>query len=227
MTPSMEVGSVVRRGAKTASDDARGFPANTRNWKTRSGCRCSSAATRDWSLPMPDEALLLNWRGKCRNRCSNLAPRPSTNCAASITAWFRSAWSAPRAIFAPMVLAEFMRQHPDVKVQLQVGNRDFDDGKTGKHGTGFRHRWHCRRITSKSIKEFVCKHPQIIIAPPSAPTGRPESEIALSQLKSETILLREPGSGTRTVADRLFARNKRAAEFRGSSSAATKPSNRR
>ena len=109
--------------------------------------------------------------------------------------------------FAPMVLAEFMRQHPEVKIQLQVGNRDSTMEKL-EHmeldfviaGTPPDH--------FEVIKEFVCKHPQIIIAPPDHPLAD-ETDIPLSKLKAETILLREPGSGTRNVTDRLFARNKK------------------
>ena len=109
--------------------------------------------------------------------------------------------------FAPMVLAEFMRLHPEVKIQLQVGNRDSTMEKLEHKeldfviaGTPPDH--------FEVIKQFVCKHPQIIIAPPSHPLAD-EIDIPLSKLKAETILLREPGSGTRSVADRLFARNKK------------------
>lgn len=109
--------------------------------------------------------------------------------------------------FAPMVIAEFMRLHPEVKIQLQVGNRDLTIEKLEQNELDF-------VISGKPpehfevIKEFICKHPQIIIAAADHPLAD-EVDIPLSKLKSETILLREPGSGTRGVADRLFARNKK------------------
>lgn len=108
--------------------------------------------------------------------------------------------------FAPTVLAEFMKIYPDIKVRLQVGNREVTLKKLEEMELDF-------AITGfppdhfEVKKEFISKHPQIIIAPPQHElAGR--SEISLSALKNETFLLREPGSGTRTVADKLFSRNK-------------------
>ncbi len=108
--------------------------------------------------------------------------------------------------FAPMVLAEFMRIYQDIKIQLQVGNRDTTMEKLENMELDF-------AITGlppdhfKVEKEFISKHPQIIIAAPNHELAY-ETRIALAELQNETFLLREPGSGTRSVADRLFARGK-------------------
>jgi LysR family transcriptional regulator for metE and metH len=56
-------------------------------------------------------------------------------------------------------------------------------------------------------KEFIGKHPQIIIAAPDHPLAG-KQRISLAELKDETFLLRESGSGTRSVTDKLFARHK-------------------
>jgi len=108
--------------------------------------------------------------------------------------------------FAPTVLAEFMKLYPDIKIQLQVGNREVTMEKLEGMELDF-------AITGfppdhfEVKKEFISKHPQIIIAAPQHElSGR--SDISLSALKNETFLLREPGSGTRTVADKLFSRSK-------------------
>jgi LysR family transcriptional regulator for metE and metH len=117
--------------------------------------------------------------------------------------------------FAPTVLAEFMKIYPDIKIQLQVGNRGVTLEKLEQLEIDF-------AITGfppdhfEVKKEFISKHPQIIIAPPQHElAGR--SDISLSELKDETFLLREAGSGTRTVTDKLFSRNRslpnRAFEF--------------
>jgi len=108
--------------------------------------------------------------------------------------------------FAPTVLAEFMRIYQDIKIQLQVGNRETTIAKLENMELDF-------AITGfppdhfEVKKEFISNHPQIIIAAPEHPLAR-KTRIPLSDLKEETFLLREPGSGTRSVADRLFARNK-------------------
>ena len=108
--------------------------------------------------------------------------------------------------FAPMVLAEFMKLHPDIKIQLQVGNREVTLQKLEDMELDF-------AITGSPPdhfeikKEFISKHPQIIIASPDHPlAGR--TGLSLSALKEETFLLREPGSGTRSVTDKLLAKSK-------------------
>jgi LysR family transcriptional regulator for metE and metH len=108
--------------------------------------------------------------------------------------------------FAPMVLSEFMRIYQDIKIQLQVGNRaiimeklenlELDFAITGLPPEHF-----------EVKKEFISNHPQIIIAAPDHPLAR-KTRISLGELKDETFLLREPGSGTRSVTDKLFARHK-------------------
>ena len=107
--------------------------------------------------------------------------------------------------FAPTVLAAFSKINPNVKLQLQVGNREMtikklEDLELDLAITGFPP----SHFEVKS--EFIGMHPQIIIAPPDHKfAGKPG--ISLPSLKGENILLREPGSGTRSVADKLSAKN--------------------
>ena len=108
--------------------------------------------------------------------------------------------------FAPTMLAEFMKIYQDIKIQLLVGNRETTMEKLESMELDF-------AITGlppehfSVKKEYIAKHPQIIIAAPDHPLAG-NKRISLSELKDETFLLREPGSGTRSVTDRLFARCK-------------------
>ena len=108
--------------------------------------------------------------------------------------------------FAPTMLAEFMKIYQDIKIHLLVGNREKTMEKLESMELDF-------AITGLPPehfavkKEFIGKHPQIIIAPPDHPLAA-KKRISLSELKDETFLLRESGSGTRSVTDRLFARCK-------------------
>jgi len=108
--------------------------------------------------------------------------------------------------FAPTVLAEFMKIYPEVKIQLLVGNRETTMAKLEAMELDF-------AITGLPPdhfgveKEFISKHPQIIIAAPDHRLAKKKKN-PLSELEQETFLLREPGSGTRTVSDKLFASNK-------------------
>ena len=96
--------------------------------------------------------------------------------------------------FAPTVLAEFLKLYPDIRIQLQVGNRDSTIEKLERLELDF-------AITGSPPehfeveREFISKNPQIVIAPPDHPLAG-KSRIPLSELRGETFLLREAGSGT-------------------------------
>ena len=113
--------------------------------------------------------------------------------------------------FAPTVLAEFIKIYPDIKLQLLVGNRESTLAKLETMELDF-------AITGlppqhfEVISKYIGEHPQIIIASPQHPLAN-KSNIGIAELKQEIFLLREPGSGTRSVADKLFARVK---DFPGS-----------
>ena len=108
--------------------------------------------------------------------------------------------------FAPTALAAFNKLHPDIKIQLQEGNRELTLQKLESMEIDF-------AITGfppdhfKVNKKLLGPHPQIIIAAPEHPLAG-AADIPLSALKNETFLLREAGSGTRSVANRLFARSR-------------------
>jgi DNA-binding transcriptional LysR family regulator len=105
--------------------------------------------------------------------------------------------------FAPRALAAFARAHPEVEMRLSVGNRsetiealrnyELDFAVMGRPPDGF--------AVERAV---VGDHPHIIVAPPDHPmAGR--RNIAIKDLVNETFLLREEGSGTRLLMQRLFA----------------------
>lgn len=105
--------------------------------------------------------------------------------------------------FVPMVLAAFKKDYPKVKIHLQVGNRDsivaslenleLDFVISGRPPTKFEVESQC-----------IGPHPQVIIAAPDHPMAG-KKKVKLQDLADETFLLREPGSGTRGMADQLLA----------------------
>jgi len=104
--------------------------------------------------------------------------------------------------FVPSVLAAFKKEYPQVKIQLQVGNRDsilaalesleLDFVISGRPPTSFEVESQC-----------IGPHPQVIIAAPDHPLAD-NKKVKLQELSDETFLLREPGSGTRGMADQLL-----------------------
>ena len=106
--------------------------------------------------------------------------------------------------FAPMALAAFQKAHAGVDMQLTIGNRqemiaalanyDLDMAIMG-------------RPPSKEFEvdsSVIGDHPHIIIAPTDHPLAG-KKKIPVLHLAGETFLLREEGSGTRALMQRLFA----------------------
>lgn len=104
--------------------------------------------------------------------------------------------------FAPQLLAAFMRDHPHVEVELQVGNRDaivealrdyrVDVAITGRPPTDF----------DVEALPFG-RHPLVVIAAPDHPLAG-QRRIAKRVLARERFLIREEGSGTRAAFDAFF-----------------------
>ena len=105
--------------------------------------------------------------------------------------------------FAPKLLAEFRRTHPEVKVRLAVSNREavvrqladnaVDLAVMGRAPSGL-----------DTLAASFAKHPLAIIAWPEHRLAR-RRRVALEELAGETFLIREPGSGTRNAMERVFA----------------------
>ena len=108
--------------------------------------------------------------------------------------------------FIPNMLVEFNKIHPNIKLQLQVGNRETIIGKLESLDLDF-------AIMGQPPDHFsvqrkaIGNHPQIIIAPTDHKFSN-RSQILFSELENQNFLLREAGSGTRTLTDRLFKKNK-------------------
>ncbi|MBO0906378.1 LysR family transcriptional regulator [Jiella sonneratiae] len=105
--------------------------------------------------------------------------------------------------FAPRLIAAFRQSHPEIEVKLRVGNRrdivaelkdyKLDVALMGRPPLEF---------PVESI--FFGDHPLVIIAEPSHPLAR-ERDIGREKLLAETIIIREPGSGTRMALEAFFA----------------------
>jgi LysR family transcriptional regulator for metE and metH len=103
--------------------------------------------------------------------------------------------------FAPKALAAFRQQHPGVDVRLSVGNRqetiralrdlELDLVVMGRPPENF------------DVEAAVLgDHPHIIVAPAGHPLAG--AKLTIADLAKETFFVREPGSGTRLLMERLF-----------------------
>ncbi|QDL92787.1 LysR family transcriptional regulator [Paroceanicella profunda] len=106
--------------------------------------------------------------------------------------------------FAPGIVAAARRALPDIEVGLIVGNR-------GEVIEALRRRAIDLAIMGRPPREPAVEaavlgpHPHVLIAPPEHPlAGR--CDITPEALLAETFLVREPGSGTRILAERILDR---------------------
>jgi len=104
--------------------------------------------------------------------------------------------------FMPKLLAQFAQQYPGVEVQFTVGNREvllqrLQDNAIDLAVMGR------PPVEIDACSEALAIHPYIMIAPPYHPL-RDAVRFDLNELRHETFLLRETGSGSRSVAEEMF-----------------------
>jgi LysR family transcriptional regulator, low CO2-responsive transcriptional regulator len=105
--------------------------------------------------------------------------------------------------FAPFLLRAFELLHPKIEITLRVGNRqeilarltDFslDMALIGRPPQDF-----------EVEKEEIGLHPHVVIAAPDHPLAL-KRHVAASRLSDQIFLVREPGSGTRLLAERILS----------------------
>ncbi len=106
--------------------------------------------------------------------------------------------------FAPRALAAFRRNHPEVELRLLIGNRSETIAALENFAVDF-------AITGRPPQHIeierglIGDHPHVIIAPPDHPLAA-RRRITLTELAGETFLLREAGSGTRTLMRDLLSK---------------------
>ncbi|MCB1527437.1 MAG: LysR family transcriptional regulator [Hyphomicrobiaceae bacterium] len=104
--------------------------------------------------------------------------------------------------FAPRAFAAFMREHPHVEIDLFVGNRADIINELEK--------FHLDIVimgrppdTMDLVRAAIGPHPHIVITPADHPLVGKRA-LKLSSLANEKWLVREYGSGTRILMERLF-----------------------
>jgi DNA-binding transcriptional LysR family regulator len=106
--------------------------------------------------------------------------------------------------FAPRLVAAFAEKHPKIELQLRIGNRaetvaalrnyEIDVAIMGRPPEGI------------PVKEAVFgPHPHVMIAPPNHPLAAETAPIERHRLAGEKLLVREVGSGTRELFEKLFS----------------------
>ena len=105
--------------------------------------------------------------------------------------------------FAPRLLAEFRRSHPEARLRLAVSNREAVVRELTENTVDLAVMGRPPRGLDTEAAPFA-KHPIGIIAAPDHPlVGR--KRLPLERLAGETFIIRERGSGTRAAMEHVFA----------------------
>lgn len=104
--------------------------------------------------------------------------------------------------FVPQLLARFTARHPDVELRLLTGNRGTLLGYLHRNEIDLAIMGRPPRELDM-VAEAFAEHPYVFIAPAKHRLAR-VNDIDLFDLRGETMLLREPESGTRMLNDEYF-----------------------
>ncbi|OWW22572.1 LysR family transcriptional regulator [Noviherbaspirillum denitrificans] len=102
----------------------------------------------------------------------------------------------------PPMLVQFTTARPDVRIKLQVGNRNEIVNMLGRHEIDL-------AIMGTPPREFrtnaapFARHPMAFVASPKHPLMQ-KKKLTLADIMEVNLLVRERGSGTRTAIERLF-----------------------
>jgi DNA-binding transcriptional LysR family regulator len=104
--------------------------------------------------------------------------------------------------FAPSLLSAFKPAYPEVSIKFSIGNREeiiqqLDANEIDLVIMGRPPR------ELETVAEPFAKHPLVLIASRSHPLAS-KKRIKLTQLATESFLIREEGSGTRAAMERVF-----------------------
>ena len=108
--------------------------------------------------------------------------------------------------FTPQLLAKFCRRHPHINVILQVANRDAVLKQLADNSTDLAIMGQPPDGIDLSAESFL-DNPLVVIAAPDHPFAKLK-HVKFAKLADETFLSREPGSGTRSAMERVFAQHK-------------------
>jgi DNA-binding transcriptional LysR family regulator len=105
--------------------------------------------------------------------------------------------------FAPRLLAEFRRRHPEVRLRLAVSNREAVVRALTDNAVDLAVMGRPPKGLDTEAAAFA-QHPIAVIAAPDHPlAGR--RRLPLEALAGETFIIRERGSGTRAAMEHVFA----------------------
>ena len=105
--------------------------------------------------------------------------------------------------FAPPLLGRFLKAHAGVTLRLDVDNREKVIAALAGNAVDLAIMGRPPQSPA-TVAEPFARHPHAIVAAPSHPLAS-RRRIPLERMAQEPFIIREPGSGTRGLLERLFA----------------------
>jgi LysR family transcriptional regulator, low CO2-responsive transcriptional regulator len=105
--------------------------------------------------------------------------------------------------FAPFLLSTFEKRHPRIDMSLIVGNRGEVLARLSDYSVDMALIGRPPQDIDVAMQE-IGPHPHVVIAEPGHPLAR-KKHIPAASLSRETMLVREVGSGTRLLTERLLS----------------------
>ena len=105
--------------------------------------------------------------------------------------------------FLPPLIATLNERHPGIRITLQVGNREAVLNSLANNVTDLVITGQPPDTSELNAQPFM-DNPLVVIASPSHPLASLK-QVSMHQLAKETLVVREPGSGTRAALERHFA----------------------
>jgi len=107
--------------------------------------------------------------------------------------------------FLPEIIAGFSKLYPGVRISLQVVNREAVLAALADNRADLAIAGQPPGSADVAAAQFM-DNPLVVIAPPSHPRAA-ATHIPLQSLADETLVLREPGSGTRETVERYLCKH--------------------
>jgi len=117
----------------------------------------------------------------------------------------RLAVSTTGKYFAPRLLAAFVHEHPGIEVSLQIHHRETLMERMAANNDDL-YIFANPPTTKEVVTQAILPNPMAVFARADHPLAK-ERRIAFNRFAEEPFLMREPGSGTRMVAQQVFARH--------------------
>jgi len=116
----------------------------------------------------------------------------------------RVATSTSGKYLVPRLLAEFVKLHPGIEITLHVNHRKAVLERLARNEDDL-YVLSNPPEDDEAVVQRILANPLVAFARTDHPLAR-ERKIPFEQFAREPLLMREPGSGTRMIAERMFAR---------------------